>query len=184
VLKVNQGGLSSHGAALGLLVAMWLFTKRRAIALLEGTDRLVPCAALASILMRIGNLFNSEIVGKPTDGSWGIAFPRYHYDGDPVPRHPSQLYEIALGVALLLLLRVMDRRWGSERRPRGALTGLFLVAYSSGRFVVEFWKEHEGPFWLVSTPQWLSLPGVVLGIVVLVHAFRAPRPAGWRVGVP
>lgn len=182
VFRVWTGGLASHGALVGLVLAMALFTRRRAMPLLEGTDRLVLSAALGAVLVRLGNFFNSEIVGKPTDGSWGVLFPRYDV-GEPVPRHPTQLYESALGVALFVLLCVVDRRLGRERRPRGALTGVFLLAYFGGRFCIEFWKEVEGlppDVWL-NWGQLLSLPCIVAGIWILRSSFRERRPSGWVV---
>jgi prolipoprotein diacylglyceryl transferase len=179
-LQIWKGGLASHGAAVGLAAAMWLFTKRRAIPFLEGADRLVPSAALGAVVMRVGNLFNSEIVGKPTDQTWGVAFPRY--DDTLLLRHPSQLYEAPFGLCLLVLLFAADRWWGRERRPRGALTGLFLSVYFLGRFLVEFIKEPEGAWsGALNTAQWLSVPGVLIGLWVLAQSLRDRKQSGWTV---
>lgn len=105
VLRIWSGGLASHGALLGLALAMALFTKRRGISFLEGCDRFVFSCAITVALVRLGNWFNSEIVGKPTDGSWGVLFPR-HDTFELVPRHPAQLYESLLGFVLLIVLFV------------------------------------------------------------------------------
>ena len=118
---------------LGLAVAMYAYTRRRRQSFVEGCDRLAFSAALGAILVRVGNLFNSEIVGKRTGSSWGVRFPRYDGYLDPPLRHPTQLYEALLGLGVLGLLLWADRRLGKERRPRGALIALFLAAYFSGR---------------------------------------------------
>ncbi len=179
--EIWKGGLASHGAALGLAVAMWLFTKRRAIPFLEGADRLVPSAALGAVFMRIGNLFNSEIVGKATDQTWGVSFPRRDYE--MLLRHPTQLYEVLLGLGVLSLLLAADRSWGGEQRPRGALTGVFLSVYFLGRFLIEFLKEPEGAWsGVLNTAQWLSIPGLVIGLLVLRKSFRVRQQPGWAIG--
>src|SRR5690606_30293266 len=107
VLQIWTGGLASHGAVLGLILAMYLFTKRRGVPFLEGADRFSFSAALGATLVRLGNFFNSEIVGRKTDGDWGVRFP--HFDGDNAPlRHPSQLYEVVLGLFVMLCLYWVD----------------------------------------------------------------------------
>jgi phosphatidylglycerol---prolipoprotein diacylglyceryl transferase len=117
-------------------------------------------------------------VGKPTDQTWGVSFPRY--DHTLVFRHPTQLYEVLLALGVLALLLAADRRWGREARPRGALTGLFLLAYFCGRFLIEFLKEPEGPWsGVLNTAQWLSIPGVLIGVIVLQRSVQARRQAGW-----
>ncbi|HEV8547614.1 MAG TPA: prolipoprotein diacylglyceryl transferase, partial [Polyangiaceae bacterium] len=121
IFKIWTGGLASHGAVLGLITAMWLFTKRRGIPFIEGSDRFSFSAALGATVVRIGNLFNSEIVGKRTGTSWGVRFPRYDGYLDAPLRHPTQIYEALLGLAVLGLLLWADRRLGGERRPRGVL---------------------------------------------------------------
>jgi prolipoprotein diacylglyceryl transferase len=182
-LEIWKGGLSSHGAALGLTAAMWLFTKRRAIPFLEGADRLVPSAALGAALIRAGNLFNSEILGKPTDQPWGVFFPLR--DDTLLLRHPTQLYEMLLGLGLLLLLFAADRSWGGEQRPRGALTGLFLSVDFLGRFLIEFLKEPDGAWsGVFNTAQWLSIPGMAIGLLVLYKSLHFRRPAGWIIAEP
>jgi prolipoprotein diacylglyceryl transferase len=182
IFEIWNGGLASHGALVGLWLAMLLFTKRRAIPFLDGSDRLTFAAALAGVPVRLGNLFNSEIVGKPTDGSWGVRFPRY--DGELAPlRHPAQLYEAALGAAVFLLLCACDRALGRESRPRGLLTGVFLVSYFGGRFLIEFFKEFDGPVVLppLTQAQLLSLPCLVAGALIARGSLRLRRPAGWVV---
>ncbi|MDR1545486.1 MAG: prolipoprotein diacylglyceryl transferase [Deltaproteobacteria bacterium] len=179
--KVWEGGLTSHGAAVGLIAALWWHARRKGLPLLDAADRFSFSAALGAGLVRLGNFFNSEIVGKPTQAFWAVRFPRY--DGLPAdfcpPRYPSQLVECALGLGLLGALLAADRLMGREARPRGALAALFLILYFSGRFLVEFLKERQGPFddlWL-SRGQLLSLPGVALGLATLTLACRRRRSA-------
>lgn len=191
IFKIWTGGLASHGAVLGLIVAMFVFTKRRGIPFLEGADRFAFSAALGATLVRIGNWMNSEIVGRVVPGqTWGVAFPRYAEDrhqlveqGIAIPyRYPTQLAEIALGCLVLGALFLVDRKLGRENRPRGALISTFFAVYFSGRFFIEFYKEFEGPITAgspVTMGQVLSIPGVLLGIYGLYWALSRKVPAGW-----
>ncbi len=217
VFAIWTGGLASHGATIGLILAMWLFTARRGIPFLEGADRFAFSAALGATLVRLGNFLNSEIVGAEIkDGSWGVLFaktcePRpetvgcwkafgmraadyaekcqsgpvdcWGYDETVIYRHPSQLYEVALGVLVLVALYLFDRALGKEKRPRGALISLFFALYFVGRFVVEFFKDYQTDFersWnMLSMGQLLSLPGILLGLYGLYWAFKHRVPAGW-----
>lgn len=181
VLEIWTGGLASHGAVLGLITAMFLFTKRRGISFLEGADRFSFSAALGATLVRIGNLLNSEIVGKVTDGTWGFRFPRFDHGPNPPLRHPSQIYEIVLGTTVFGLLFLLDKRLGKERRPRGAMISAFFLMYFCGRFVVEFFKEYDGisPDSPLRMGQILSIPGILLGIYGLTWAFKNRVPAVW-----
>ncbi|MCC6217500.1 MAG: prolipoprotein diacylglyceryl transferase [Polyangiaceae bacterium] len=183
ILKIWTGGLASHGAVLGLILGMYWFTKRRDIAFLEGSDRFAFSAALGATLVRIGNFFNSEIVGRPTDQTWGVRFPRFDARAlEPQLRHPSQLYETALGLLVMLALYLADRAWGKEKRPRGALISLFFTLYFPGRFLIEFVKETQGvdDGWSLTMGQWLSIPGMLLGIYGLTWAFKHRLPVGWK----
>jgi prolipoprotein diacylglyceryl transferase len=181
VFRIWTGGLSSHGAAAGMLAASWLFTRRRGMSVWEATDRLTYSAALSALLHRVSNLANSEIVGKPTDGTWGMRFPRYDSTMDAPLRHPTQLYEAALGLGVLIVLYVCDRAWQREARPRGALSAVLLLTYFGGRFVVEFWKVPEGgdPAWPLDVAQLLSVPFLALGAVLLARSLRRRARAGW-----
>ncbi len=181
IFKIWTGGLASHGATIGLVIAMYLFTKRRGVSFIEGSDRFTFSAALGATLVRLGNFFNSEIVGRPTDQSWGVSFPRLNEGGD-VLRHPTQLYEVGLGIFTLGALWAFDRILGREKRPRGALVSLFFLLYFSGRFAVEFFKEYQildpesSP---LTMGQYLSIPGIALGIYGLWWSFKKRLPAGW-----
>jgi prolipoprotein diacylglyceryl transferase len=185
VFKIWQGGLASHGATIALLLAMYLFCKRRKQSFIEGCDRFSFSAALGSTLIRLGNLFNSEIVGKPTDGSWGFAFPKYDHNADPVPlRHPSQIYEVALGLTVMGALYLADKKLGKEKRPRGALIAVFFAVYFTGRFIVEFYKEKQSPFEAnlpLTMGQLLSIAPAIAGFVGLYLALKKKIPAHWYV---
>lgn len=219
VFAIWTGGLASHGATIGLILAMWLFTARRGVSFLEGADRFAFSAALGATLVRLGNFLNSEIVGAEVkDGSWGVLFaktcePRpetigcwkafgmraadyaekcqsgnldcWGYDETVIYRHPSQLYEVALGLLVLLSLYLFDRALGKEKRPRGALISLFFVLYFVGRFIVEFFKDYQTDFernWdMLSMGQLLSIPGILLGLYGLYWTFQRRLPAGWAL---
>lgn len=195
VLQIWTGGLASHGAVAGLIIAMYLFTKRRGIPFLEGADRFAFSAALGATLVRIGNFINSEIVGrKVPDQSWGVRFPRYFdstinmHDGqvDPIPlRYPTQAFEVLLGIVILIALFVVDRRAGKEERPRGLLIAVFFALYFPGRFLVEFWKEFQTKtdgtgFMNLTMGQQLSIPGAVLGFYGIYWALQKRYPVGWK----
>lgn len=183
LFMIHKGGLASHGAVAGIFVAMWVFTKLRRQSLVEGCDRLAISGALGAILVRAGNFFNSEIVGRETHADWGIRFPRYDRMADAPLRHPSQLYEMFLGVVVLVTLIVADRLAGKEKRPRGLMLGLFMLVYFSGRFAVEYFKEYqtlEKGSWL-TMGQWLSLIPALVGAWLLLRCVIKRTPAEWRV---
>lgn len=182
VLKIWTGGLASHGATLGLIVAMYLFTRSRHVPFLEGADRFAFSAALGATLVRLGNFFNSEIVGRKTDGSWGVRFPHFGPDaGNPPLRHPSQLYEVAMGLLVMLVLYIVDKKAGEEKRPRGLLISTFFVVYFAGRFFVEYFKEYQklpesSP---LTMGQYLSIPAFFLGVYGVFWSLKRRLPAGW-----
>lgn len=192
VLKIWTGGLSSHGATVGLIIAMYAFTKTRGVPFLEGSDRFSFSAALGAALVRIGNFFNSEIVGRPTQADWGVRFPRF--DCPPSRgtecvaelRHPTQLYEATLALLTLLVLLWADRAFGQEKRPRAALISLFFAVYFTGRLGLEFTKEYqvpalEGTF---TMGQYLSLLPAFLGWYGLAWSLKQKLPAGWAPEEP
>ncbi|MBN1612599.1 MAG: prolipoprotein diacylglyceryl transferase [Polyangiaceae bacterium] len=182
IFKIWTGGLASHGAVLGLIAAMWLFTVRRGVPFLEGSDRFAFSAALGASLVRIGNFFNSEIIGKPTDQSWGVRLIQIEGPEGPL-RYPTQLYEAALGLGVLALLIVIDRWSGREKRPRGLLIASFFALYFTGRFFVEFYKDYQegmaSPESPLSMGQWLSIPGALLGYYGVYWSLRRKIPVGW-----
>lgn len=174
IFAVWQGGMSFHGGFLGVLVAIWFYARNNGRTWLDVTDFVAPLVPLGLAAGRLGNFINAELVGRVTDVPWAMVFPNV----DNLPRHPSQLYQFALeGVTLFILL------WwfGSRLRPRGAVSGAFLLGYGAFRFIAEFGREPDDFLGLLafnlSMGQWLSLPMIVLGVAMLVWAYRRPPAA-------
>lgn len=170
IFAVWEGGMSFHGGFLGVMVAMALFAWQQKLRWLELMDFIAPLVPPGLAFGRLGNFINGELWGRPTDMPWGMVFPRV----DSLPRHPSQLYEFALeGVLLFALLWIYARK----PRPVGAVSGLFLIGYGSFRFIAEFTRNpDDGIFGLmtfgISMGQWLSLPMVVIGIIMMIWSIR------------
>ena len=186
LFRVWEGGLSSHGAVIGLAFALVYYSRRQKQPFLECVDRFVFSAALGATLVRVGNFLNSEIVGRYTDQTWGVKFPLWDGYGDDIPlRHPSQLYEAALGILVFLACFIADRRLGKENRPRGAMTAVFMILYFIGRFIVEFFKERHiiSADFPLSMGQMLSIPGLAIGLGILFWIIKRPTPAHWNVVV-
>lgn len=183
VFQIWTGGLASHGAVVGLIVAMWLFTKRSGVPFFEGADRFAFSAALGATLVRLGNFFNSEIVGRVVpDQSWGVRFPRYDQHLLEAPlRYPTQIFEFSLGLLVLFSLWLVDRVTGKEKRPRGLLISVFFVVYFAGRFFVEFFKEYQAleATSTLTMGQYLSIVPFLMGIAGVVASLKLGAPAGW-----
>ena len=173
VLLFWQGGLASHGATVALLIATALYAWRNRIHVIEVMDRLSLSAAVGSAGIRMGNFLNSGIVGRATDVPWAVRFIRFS-DAGAVARHPSQLYEFAMGLSVLGLLMLADHLAGREKRPLGLMTGLFFVLYFAGRFGVEFFKEAHTPMREVTgltMGQYLSIVPFLFGVGLLFWVF-------------
>jgi len=171
LLRVWEGGMSFHGGFLGVCVAVFLYARKTKITLLSLGDFVAPLVPLGLGFGRLGNFIGQELWGRASDLPWAMVFPK---DPAQLARHPSQLYQALLeGLVLFLLLF-----WFSSKpRPRGAVTGLFLVGYGLFRFLVEFVREPDAHLqdqllmgW-VTRGQVLSLPMVVVGCALLVWAF-------------
>lgn len=165
-------GLASHGAAIGIIIAMYLYKKKvLKESLLWLFDRIVIPVASGAVLVRIGNFMNSEIVGHPTGTDFGVIFAN---NGEDFARHPAQLYE-SFGYVFVFLILYWTYWHTQKRFQQGYIFGLFLVLLWSVRFVVEFYKKSQGGFEsslgnLLSTGQWLSIPFIIVGVVLLLRA--------------
>jgi prolipoprotein diacylglyceryl transferase len=180
LFRVWEGGLASHGAALGLIGAIAWRSYRSHRPFWDIFDRLTFSGALGAALIRLGNFFNSEIVGKVTNVWWAVRFPRYDWRLPPdlvPPRYPSQLVEFLAGLLVLGALLLIDRLAGREKRPRGLLAASFFILYFTARFLVEFLKERHGPnddLWL-SKGQLLSILPIVFGVGALIAVIKKAR---------
>lgn len=181
ILYVWEGGLASHGGAIGVILGVILFsivtTKRSP---LWTFDRLVVPIALVGGLIRLGNLMNSEIFGHATTLPWGFRFvnsPEWQalYAGQAC--HPTQIYEAICYFALFALLMWMYWRKNAEERP-GLIFGVFLIGIFTPRFFIEFIKNPQEAFeqsMTLNMGQWLSIPFIIAGISLIIYAMRRPR---------
>jgi phosphatidylglycerol---prolipoprotein diacylglyceryl transferase len=177
ILKIWEGGLASHGATIGILLALYLFARKYKFNYMWVLDRIVIVVALGGALIRLGNLMNSEIFGRPTDLPWGFVFVRQQ-EFSHVPRHPTQLYE-----SLFAFLLFVGLYWIWKRRksllPVGFLFGLFVTTLFTFRFLVEFLKEPQEAFeaeMVLNMGQLLSIPLMLAGIVVLIWSLLRKQP--------
>jgi phosphatidylglycerol:prolipoprotein diacylglycerol transferase len=164
IFAIWQGGMAFHGGLLGVLVAMALWARSRGRKFLDVMDVIAPCVPVGLACGRIGNFVNGELWGRAADPSlpWAMVFPQ---SGSMLPRHPSQLYQVALeGLLLFVCL------WWYARKPRatGQVSGAFLFGYGLLRFVAEYFREPDSFLGLralgLSQGQWLSLPMIAIGI--------------------
>ncbi|HFC8841647.1 TPA: prolipoprotein diacylglyceryl transferase [Neisseria oralis] len=188
IFKVWEGGMSFHGGFLGVLAAMWLFSRKHKISFLKTMDFVAPLVPLGLASGRIGNFINGELWGRVTDinAFWAMGFPQAHYEDveaaahNPLwaewlqqyamlPRHPSQLYQFALeGICLFIVLWIFSKK----TRPDGQVASLFLAGYGFFRFFAEFARQPDDYLGLLtlglSMGQWLSVPMIVLGAIGFV----------------
>ena len=170
ILMVWKGGLASHGGMLGVIAAFWLFAKRYNESFFWLISRMTIPGLLIAASVRIGNFFNSEILGKATDLPWAVVFERV----DMIPRHPVQLYEAFSYLLLLTLFIVLYKRLSPVLITR-LLPGLFLASMFTVRFLLEYTKTRQAAYsWEIplSTGQMLSLPFIMIGILWTIWAFK------------
>jgi phosphatidylglycerol:prolipoprotein diacylglycerol transferase len=165
-------GLSSHGATVGIIISIFIYKIRyKYDSVLWIFDRLVIAVAIGGMFVRIGNFFNSEIVGKFTNSDFGVVFLNR---GDSLPRHPAQLYE-AFGYLILFILLVLIYNKSKLSMKKGFIFGFFLITLFTIRFVVEYLKESQGgiekTLGIISTGQWLSIPFIIIGILLMINSF-------------
>lgn len=188
------GGLSFHGGFLGVVLAVWVFSKRHNVHLAALSDAVALAATPAILLVRIANFINAELWGRPTDVPWAVIFPGEAAQNCPgvsglCARHPSQLYEAGLeGLLLGAILLVLAFRFGALKR-NWLLTSLFFVGYGIARFLVEFVRQPDAQFvgpnnplgwrldfgeWGLTMGQLLSTPMVLIGLAVAIWVWRRP----------
>lgn len=170
ILMVWKGGLASHGGMLGVILAFWVFAKRYDESFFWLLSRMTIPGLLIAASVRIGNFFNSEILGKATDLPWAVAFERV----DMIPRHPVQLYEALSYLFLLTLFITLYKRLSPALTTR-LLPGLFLASMFTVRFLLEYTKTRQAAYsWEIplSTGQMLSLPFIMIGMVWTIWALK------------
>ncbi|MDT0556115.1 prolipoprotein diacylglyceryl transferase [Patiriisocius hiemis] len=163
-------GLASHGAAIVIIIAMFIYSKKiLKKPVLWILDRIIIAVTCGGIFVRIGNFINSEIIGKPTGSDYGVVFKQL---GEDFARHPAQLYESA-GYIIVFLI-VWSIYWKTDKRKYlGYIFGVFLVLLWLVRFLVEFVKEaqvEDRADWLLNTGQWLSIPFILFGMYLIVSS--------------
>lgn len=168
IFLINQGGMSFHGGLLGVIAALFLFSRKIKLSFLHVCDFVAPAAPLGLFFGRMGNFINQELWGKTTTLPWGMVFT----NGGDLPRHPSMVYEALLeGVLLLIVLWFLSRK----PRPYGFLSGVFLIGYSLSRIVVELVRVPDAHlnylfFDWVTMGQLLSMPMLLLGLFLVLRA--------------
>ena len=188
ILKVREGGLASHGGAIGIVIAILLYskyvTKKNP---LWTFDRLVVPVPFVGALIRMGNLFNHEIYGGPTDLPWGFSFidniGAWMHGAQPimtVPCHPTQIYEALCYLALFVVLMLMYWKWNAQRR-QGLIFGVFFTVLFSARFLIEYVKNVQEPWEVgmiesigMNMGQLLSVPFIIVGVILIVRALSRP----------
>lgn len=175
IIKVWHGGLASHGAAIGILIALWLFVRKEKKGYFWVLDRIAIVVALSGFLIRTGNLMNSEIYGVETSLPWGFVFLR---NDEVAPKHPTQIYEgLTYLFVFFLLLRMYWNRKGNVYQ--GLLISIFLILVFTSRFFIEFVKEPQVDFestMKLNMGQWLSIPFIIAGLAGLYLSLRIKKP--------
>jgi len=159
IIAAWEGGMSFHGGLLGVVMAVWLFCRRRKLKMMPIADLACAFAPIGLFFGRLANFVNDELWGRVTNVPWAMVFPR----GGPSPRHPSQLYEAALeGMVLFAILQIALRLFRANERP-GLISALFFLGYGTFRFICEFFREPDTQFigpvsmgMALSIPVWLA----------------------------
>ncbi|MBK7104546.1 MAG: prolipoprotein diacylglyceryl transferase [Ignavibacteriae bacterium] len=174
-----KGGLASHGAAIGITIAILMYSKKKSRqSFLWVYDRVVITVALAGFFIRMGNLMNSEIIGKATDVPWAFKFVNAYVTDPITPRHPAQLYEAI--AYLMIFIFLFYSYWKSTNKLKdGYIFGWFLVLIFSARFIIEFYKEVQSPFeegMTLNMGQLLSIPLILWGLYLLFFHNKTTQP--------
>ena len=165
---IGYKGLASHGGTLGLIIALWLYCRKTKMHYMDVLDMIAVATPICACCIRLANLMNSEIIGKPTDMPWAFVFEQV----DMLPRHPAQLYEaIAYFIFFLGMIYLYKKSDHGQKLHRGFFFGLCLTEIFVFRFFVEFLKENQVDFENIMTlnmGQWLSVPFVIIGIYFML----------------
>lgn len=176
----RDGGMASHGAAIGILVGLWLFSRKNKLPYIWSLDRIMVGVAIGGAVVRFGNLFNSEIFGTPTSLPWGFEFVRsakWVREFAPAAVHPTQIYEALCYVITFIVLVVLYYRYDMARRRPGLMFGVGLVGIFVTRFLIESIKVNQEAFeegMALNMGQWLSVPFILLAGVMIYRALRKP----------
>ncbi len=173
-------GLASHGGVLGLLIAIYIYSRKTKHSMIDTIDLIAVVSGLSFGFIRLGNFMNSEIIGLPTTKPWGVIFERV----DNIPRHPAQLYEaisyfIIFAIMLILYIKLRDRL------KNGFFFGLGSVLFFSARFLIEFVKENQVGFedkMILNMGQFLSLPFILVGIGFIVYGLWRTKSSARKKG--
>jgi prolipoprotein diacylglyceryl transferase len=179
--RFRDGGLASHGAALGILFGLWLFARKAKLPYVWALDRISLAVPIGGAAIRIGNLMNSEIYGPPTDLPWGFIFVR---DGQSVPMHPTQIYEALCYLLLFGILWWLYFGKDAGRKMPGMMIGVMLTGVFASRFLIEFIKLPQEAFeenMALNMGQILSIPFILAGLALIVWSVanhkKNPDPA-------
>ena len=177
----RDGGMASHGAAIGLDIGLWLFSRKNKLPYIWSLDRIMIAVGIGGAIVRMGNLFNSEIFGTATTLPWGFEFVRsvkWVNEFAPQAVHPTQIYEALCYVATFALLAWLYYRRDLARRRPGVLFGIGLLGIFLTRFLIEFIKTEQESFevgWALDMGQWLSIPFILLGIYMIYRGYSRPE---------
>ncbi len=175
ILNLREGGLASHGAAVGLLIGLYLFSVRNKVKYIWTLDRITTLIPLSGALIRLGNLANSEIYGTATDSSFGFIFTRA---GETQAMHPTQIYEAAIYLSLYALMMFLYFKKDMGIKRPGLLFGIFLIGTFGTRIFIEVIKQPQEEFeaaMALNMGQILSIPFTLLGIFLVIKAFRREK---------
>jgi len=168
--KIWDGGMSFHGGMLGVLVSLWIYSRKLKVSVFKLTDFIVPMVPIGLAAGRIGNFINGELWGRVTHVPWAMIYPQ----AGPQPRHPSEIYEFLLEGVLLFVIM-----WTYSRKPRPlmSVSGMFLLFYGSFRFFAEFFRQPDPQlgfiaFGWLTMGQLLSAPMILIGLWMLVRSYR------------
>ncbi len=178
ILNFREGGLASHGATIGIMVALYMFCRKNNKPYLWMLDRAALLVPIAAFFVRLGNLFNSEIYGVVTDKPWGFVFVRA---GETLPKHPTQLYEALAYLLLFFVMLWFYKCLDAARRWQGMMIGVFFVYLFTARIIIEQIKEIQVAFeqnMTFNMGQLLSVPFILLGIYLILRALRNEKRDG------